>query len=345
MLSALAACAPNAGPSPTMDTQRIATLDVAPENVAESRLWDGQIEAVQQAELTAQTAGTVDAVLVDVSATVSRGQTVIKLAGIEQRAGAAAAAAGTAAAKAQTLEAEATYARYLELSKKNYVSKQQLDQALATRNAAQANWRAAQALAVQATQQQAYADIRAPFSGIVSQRLVEPGESVAPGQPLLRIFNPQRFRIQLQVPQSLAQSIRQASGAIIQLAEGAPFKATEVQVYPSADPQARSVTVRIQLPDERQGLMPGQVARVSFPGIGSDESIWLPLTAIWQRGELRGAYVVTDTDVQLRQLRLGESRNGRIQVLSGLQTGEHVATDPKQAAMALSAYRDAAAAP
>jgi len=339
ILAVMAACTPKTGPLPAMDTHSIATLSVQPESSSAARPWDGQIEAVQQAELTAQTAGTIDAVLVDINATVSRGQLVIKLAGIEQRAGAAAAAAGTAAAKARALEAETTYARYLELSKKNYVSTQQLDQALATRNAAQANWRAAQAQAVQASQQQAYAQIRAPFSGIISQRLVEPGESVAPGQPLLRIFNPQQFRIQLQVPQSLAESLHLVSEADIQLADGTQLKAADVQVYPSADAEARSVTVRIALPEGRQDLMPGQVARVSFPGMAKDQSVWLPLAAVWQRGEVRGVYVVTDTGVQLRQLRLGDSSAGRIQVLSGLQIGERVASDPAQAAMALTAYR------
>jgi multidrug resistance efflux pump len=94
------------------------------------------------------------------------------------------------------------------LAKQQYISRQQLDQALAAKNAAVANARAAEAAVSQASQQADYTEIRAPYDGVLSQRLVEPGESVAPGQPLLRVFNPDRFRIQIQVPQGVAAAIR-----------------------------------------------------------------------------------------------------------------------------------------
>jgi RND family efflux transporter MFP subunit len=335
----LAACSPSPEAVPAMDTRAITSLDLQAQVQAGTSQWDGVIEAVQQADLTAQTAGRVGAVLVDVNDAVQPNQLLLRLTGVEQQAGANAALAQVAAVKAQALEAESTYRRYAGLAAKQFVSKQQLDQALAARNAAQAQVLAAEAQAAQAMQQNDYTQVRAPFTGIVSERLVEPGESVTLGQPLLRVFNPAQLRIQVQVPQRVAEVLRRNPVAEIVLDDGMTLPAEQVVVYPSADAQAHSVTVRVLLPKTEKALKPGQIAKVVFAIAAGAEALWLPETAIWRRGELSGVYVVTDKTVLLRQLRLGETRAGRVEVLSGVSAGERIAADPAQAALALAAFK------
>ena len=188
-------------------------------------------------------------------------------------------------------------------------------------------------------QQNDYTQVRAPFAGIVSERLVEPGESVSMGQPLLRVFNPAQLRIQVQVPQRVADVLRQNPEADIILDDGVTVPAERVVVYPSADAQAHSVTVRVLLPKTEKAMKPGQVAKVVFAIAAATDALWLPESAIWRRGELSGVYVVTDKTVLLRQLRLGESRAGRVEVLSGVTAGERIADDPAQAALALAAFK------
>lgn len=339
MSLAIAACSPSPVTTPAMDTGALKTLDLQAQGQAGASQWDGVIEAVQQADLTAQTAGRVGTVFVDVNDAVQPNQLLLRLTGIEQQAGANAALAQVAAVKAQALEAESTYRRYAGLAEKQFVSKQQLDQALAARNAARAQVLAAEAQAAQAMQQNDYTQVRAPFAGIVSERLVEPGESVTMGQPLLRVFNPAQLRIQVQVPQRVADVLRQNPEADITLDDGVTLPAEQVVVYPSADAQAHSVTVRVLLPKTEKALKPGQVAKVVFAIAAATDALWLPESAIWHRGELSGVYVVTDKTVLLRQLRLGESRAGRVEVLSGVIAGERIAADPAQAALALAAYK------
>jgi RND family efflux transporter MFP subunit len=322
-----------------MDTSAINTLDLQSQGQDGVSQWDGVIEAVQQADLTAQTAGRVGAVLVDVNDTVQPNQLLLRLTGVEQQAGANAALAQVSAVKAQALEAESTYRRYAGLAAKQFVSKQQLDQALADRNAARAQVLAAEAQAAQAMQQNDYTQVRAPFAGIVSERLVEPGESVSMGQPLLRVFNPAQLRIQVQVPQRVADVLRQNPEADITLDDGVTVPAEQVVVYPSADAQAHSVTVRVLLPKTEKAMKPGQVAKVVFAIAAATDALWLPESAIWRRGELSGVYVVTDKTVLLRQLRLGESRAGHVEVLSGVTAGERIAADPAQAALSLAAFK------
>jgi hypothetical protein len=66
---------------------------------------------------------------------------------------------------------------------------------------------------------------------------------------------------------------------------------------------------------------------------------WIPESAVWHRGELSGVYVITSKNILLRQLRLGEIRNGKVQIVSGVSAGERIATDPSQAALALASYK------
>jgi len=336
---AIAACSPSPESAPVMDTGTIKTLDLQTQGQAGVSQWDGVIEAVQQADLTAQTAGRVSAVLVDVNDAVQPKQLLLRLTGIEQQASVDSAQAQVAAVKAQAQEAESTYRRYAGLAEKQFVSKQQLDQALAARNAARAQVLAAEAQTAQAMQQNDYTQVRAPFAGIVSERLVEPGESVSMGQPLLRVFNPAQLRIQVQVPQRVADVLRHNPEADITLDDGVTLPAEQVVVYPSADAQAHSVTVRVLLPKTEKALKPGQVAKVAFAIAAGTDALWLPESAIWRRGELSGVYVVTDKTVLLRQLRLGETRAGRVEVLSGVSAGERIAVDPAQAALALAAFK------
>jgi RND family efflux transporter MFP subunit len=339
LCAALASCSSDTGTPPAMDLRGIEAITPQSQTTGAASRWDGVIEAVQQADLTAQTAGRVATVLVDVNDRVRSGQVLLRLSGVEQRAGAEAARAQAAAARAQAVEAEATYQRYAGLAKQQYISKQQLDQALAAKNAAVANARAAEAAVAQAAQQADYTEIRAPYDGVLSQRLVEPGESVAPGQPLLRVFNPDRFRIQIQVPQGVAAAIRKAPQAEVTLVDGTTLTAESVLVYDSADASSHSVSVRVQLPKTETPLVPGQVASVRFAVAITDSRIWLPEKTIWRRGELSGAYVIGKDRLLLRQLRLGETREGTVEVISGLAEGDRVAADPVRAAQALAEYR------
>nr|MBP6437969.1 efflux RND transporter periplasmic adaptor subunit [Thermomonas sp.] len=210
------------------------------------------------------------------------------------------------------------------------------DSAVAARDAARAQL-------AQAAQQADYTVVRAPYSGIVSARLVEPGESVAPGQPLLAVYAPGALRIQVQVPQSQADAIRARPQARIELAGGEAFDAAQVVVFPAADPVTHSVGVRVLLADMPGAPAPGMTAKVVFPIAtnAAPSAVSLPASALMQRGEVSGVYVIAGNQVALRQLRLGQRSGDRVEVLAGLKPGERVAADPVAAVQALVAQRKA----
>lgn len=345
LLVALAGCgsepaAPTLPPLPALKT-----FEVDATGAAAGRAWDGVVEAVQQADLSAQTAGRVTTVAVDVDDRVRRGDVLLRLTAVEQQAGANTAQAQLRAARAAAAEAESNYRRFASLAGDQYVSRAQLDQARAARDSAVAARDAARAQLAQAAQQTDYTVVRAPFDGIVSARRVEPGESVAPGQPLLSMYAPGALRIEVQVPQSDAEAIRKVDRARIELADGRGLDAAQVVVYPAADPLTHSTGVRVVLPDVTPAPVPGVTAKVVFPiPAGGAASVALPAQALVQRGELSGVYVVDGDRIALRQLRLGARTGDRVEVLAGLRRGETVAADPVAAVQALAEQRAAAGA-
>lgn len=317
------------------------TYEVGQGSAASGSAWDGIVEAVQQADLSAQTGGRIREINVDIGDRVDRGEMLLRITAFEQRAGENAALAQLRAAEAAASEAESSYRRFDSLAAQQYVSRAQLDQARAARDSALAAKDAAQESLVQARQQAAYTVVHAPFDGIVSSRLVEPGETVAPGQPLVSMYAPGALRIEVQVPQSLGDAVRESGSARIELADGRGMDAAEVQVFPAADPSTHSVGVRVLLPDVDRAPRPGSTAKVVFPVASGAGVLRIPTTALVQRGELSGVYVVAGDRILLRQVRVGRSAGDHIEVLAGLKAGDRIAADPVAAAQALAARREA----
>lgn len=341
-LLALAACGSGQKTAGLPPLPKLDTMAVQAGGAGQGRAWDGVIEAVQQADLSAQTAGRVVAVDADVNDRVAAGTVLLRLTAVEQQAGADVARAQLRSAEAAAAEAEATFARYSALASKQLVSRLQIDQLRAARDSAIAARDAARAQLAQAGQQADYTVVRAPFAGIVSARRVEPGESIANGQSLMSLYAPGALRIQVQVPQSDADAIRAARRAQVVLADGRGIDATEVTVFPSADPATHSVGVRVILPALKDPPQPGATAKVVFAMAGGAAVLQIPRSALVERGEISGVYVLDGNRLALRQLRLGQGVGGRVEVLAGLTSGETIALDPVAAQQALAAQRKAA---
>jgi RND family efflux transporter MFP subunit len=228
-----------------------------------------------------------------------------------------------------------------------YVSRAQSDQARAARDSAAAARDAASAQLAQAAQQAAYTVVRAPFDGVVARRDVEPGESISPGQPLMSVYAPGALRIEVAVPQTRAEAIRRDLRASVLLPGGRTVVPAKVTVFPVADVASHSVNVRIELPDLDPMPAPGTTAKVVFnadasPTGSSGAMLRIPATAVAQRGELSGVYVRKGNRLMLLQLRLGAHDGDMVEVISGLNAGDKVASDPVAALQAVTAQRKAA---
>ena len=302
---------------------------------------DGVAEAINQGTVSAQTAGRVLAVNVDVDDYVGQGDVIVEIEDVEHQARVSQANANLQATVAQRQDAEIEFRRIQGVFAKQAVSQAEMDKAGTALKQARAGEKAAEAAAEQALQQLEYTRIRAPYNGIVTERLVEVGESVQPGQPLISGLSLEQMRISVDVPQNLVELIRKERQAQVEVG-GRWVMAESVTVFPVADPRSDTFEVRLQLPAAVEDVFPGMYVKVGFVA-GSQPALVVPLAAVVSRSEVVAVYVVDeDGRVHFRHIRLGSPAGmAHVSVLSGLDEGELVATDPVAAGILLKSQRSA----
>ena len=313
----------------------IPAIAVQQQTLPREQVLDGVVEAVHQSTVSAQTAGRVEEIMVDVNDFVAQGAPIVRIRNIEQRAGLDQAQAGLREAQARFTEAQAEYERIRGVYERQVVPKAQMDAATAALDAAKARLEAAQAGVAQAKESLGYTIVNAPYSGIVLERHVHLGETVQPGKPLMTGFSLDELRVVANVPQRLIAAVRQQSQARVLPANGETgISAIKLTFFPYADPQSNVFKVRVYLPPKTAGLYPGMFVKTAFR-VGEESRLTIPRQALAQRGEVSAVYVVKDGRVSLRQVRPGRSQGEMVDILAGLEPGETVALDPIQAGVYL----------
>ncbi len=315
--------------------QKLLTASVAYREVAQTYAADGVVEAVKQSTVAAQIGGRVTEVNFRVGDWVRQGQVIARIDETTVSQQAAGSQAQVAAARALLDNARLNLERNRQLVAQNFVSKAGLDRAESEFRAAEAGYKAALAGSGQASATKGFATIAAPYSGVVSAVHVETGDTVFPGRPLMSGFDPSGLRIVANLAQTRLAALK--PGELPQIEVPALkkwFQAQRQTVLPLADPRSLSVQVRLDLPADTTGLLPGMFARAHFV-TGRAKKLLAPASAVIRRSEMTGVYVVAASGaVQLRQVRLGVASPEGVEVLSGLRPGEQVALDPVRAGLA-----------
>lgn len=311
----------------------VAAVPVVSEVTPRERIWDGTVEAVNQSTVSAQTSGRVAELGYDVNDFVPKGAVIVRFTDTEQRAALRIANANLEEAKARLDEAGKEYQRITTMFENETVSKARFEQAKANHAAAEARSNAARSGVTAAEEQLEYTVVRAPFAGIVAKRFIEPGELVTPGQPIMSGLSLQSLRVNVDVPQSMFNPIREIGKAFI-YADDQRIAAQSLTFYPVADPITNSFTVRVNLPDDSATLFPGMFVKVGFV-VGETQRLLVPQEAVVRRSELTAVYILANGQITLRQVRLGHHHDSRIEILAGAAESELVATDPVQAGIYL----------
>jgi multidrug efflux pump subunit AcrA (membrane-fusion protein) len=171
----------------------------------------------------------------------------------------------------------------------------------------------------------------APFDGVIVRKVVEVGDTVQPGQPMLNYADVEYLQVEVDVPARLRPGLR--DGMMVQAELDPDNRRVPVrvaQIFPMADPQRHTVKIKFDLP---QGVSePGMYAKVLIPDLNAPARAnpVIPSTAVRYNGSLPGVYVVNERgEPQLRLIRVGEALSGNmVTVLSGLRAGERVLTNP-----------------
>ncbi|WP_153111603.1 efflux RND transporter periplasmic adaptor subunit [Propionivibrio limicola] len=314
----------------------ILTAPVTQTPAADVYVADSTLQAIRQSVVSAQVSGRVLQLAVRAGDAVKAGQVIVRIDDRELVSSEASARAATSEAQANLARAELDLKRAQELAKRNFVSAAALDQAENAVNASRARVSSLRANAEAASTTRSHAVVTAPYDGYVASTSVDVGDMATPGKPLLTLFEPGKLRAVSYVPDTEMARLRARLSTTppeIELS-GKVVTGAQTTVLPAADPGTRTTEIRVDLPTG-VAAVPGQFARTRFalPAVESVHRLSIPAAAVLRRGELTAVYVKTaDGRFQQRQVRLGEAmREGRVEILSGLKAGEHVALEPVKA--------------
>ena len=172
-----------------------------------------------------------------------------------------------------------------------------------------------------------YGQLRAPFAGVVIKKMAFEGEVAAPGKPLLQIQDIQNLELSLNVPESQIDKIHLRQRLDVEFpALGKSMSASVRQIVASTDPASRTFEARIALANPQRKLLPGMFGRVKIPQAAKNRLL-IPNTSLVQRGGLQGVFVA-GPKAEFRMIKTGEAENGRVEVLSGLTSGDKLILSP-----------------
>lgn len=324
---------------------------------AEASNWEttreitGTVRARTSAEIASRLTAYVRQVRVQVGEAVRAGQTLVVLDSrdleaalrqalqAQQEATAARAEAenAIAAASAQLELARVTHSRMQELFAKKSISNQEYDEAAAKLRLAEANHQMAlarrrqvEAKIAQAAEAvknaeiaRGWAEITAPFAGVITEKRVEEGKLAVPGAVLFVLEQSGSYRLEVPVEESLLPRLRRGQSVEVMLdALDQTLRAPIGEIVPQLDPGSRAGLVKIDLPPLPQ-LKTGMSGRARFRA-GVEQVLAIPEGALRRQGALELIFVAEQGQARSRLITVGESRDGRVRVLSGLSAGEAV---------------------
>jgi len=317
----------------TQAAEQAAVAPVQYREVEQTYSVEGVVEATRQSTVSAQISGRIKEINFDVGSRVNKGQVILRIDERETAQALAGSNAQVLQAQATLQNAKANYERSKQLFEQKFISQAALDKSQADYQVARAQAAASEAGASQASLEHGYSSVVAPYGGGVAARLVEVGEMVSPGKPLMVGFDPSEMRVVVSVPQYKLPDIGAHPKVMVEVPSlNRWITAASTIVQPLADARTHSTQVRVYLPANETGIYPGMFVRAHFV-VGKANRLVIPASAVLHRSEVVAVYVVDEKGgVKLRQVRLGETTaNGEVEVLAGLNPGEKVALDPIKA--------------
>lgn len=269
----------------------------------------GETRAADTARISAKVMGAIEEMPVALGQSARQGELLVRIAAPEM-------SARVAQAEAQLNLVRRSLTRERALLGKNAST------ADATRNLAD-QAAAAEAGLQEARAMLAYAELRAPFDGRVARTFADVGSQAAPGAPLLDFEGDGAIEIAAGLPASLAASLEVGSRATVENpADGARFEVELTELSSSIDPQSRTIAARFAAIGD-VSISTGQFVRILIPS-GRSVRLLVPSEAVSSFGQMERVFVASEGRAEMRLVKTGAARDGGIEILSGLESGETI---------------------
>ncbi len=341
LFTGLAGCSGPNTPSPPDRAVAAETVIVGSTSTSPSVSIAGVVKPHLEADLSAQIVAPVVAVNKREGDHFRKGELLVRLhapalqAGVTQSdAALQSAQMQESAAATQAKLATDNLGRYTQLRERRSVTPYELDQVRAQSMAAQAQQQSAAAQvsaarAALAAQQANAADanLYAPFDGVVTRRMADPGAMAAPGVPLLHLQSTGQKDVEFSVPDGLLSSLHIGSVVPASLNGNIAIDVKVADIAPAGDPGSHSFVVKANLPSSAAWNV-GTVVQVQLPARGLAQNVAVPSRALIQQGGLDAVLAVApDGRATVRYVTLGNASGGETQVLTGLHPGERIVAE------------------
>ena len=302
--------------------QRVEAVDITDRIEA-----TGELLAKERAQIAAEVGGRVTEILIDEGSAAAQGAAVLTIDPERRTLERDSARARVTESHAALVEQERDYERLKTLHQRGVASQTQVDQSETQLKLARSRRSAAEAEL--GMQERALADaiVKAPFAGLVADRLVSRGEFVAPGQKLFELVSLDPIEVEFHLTEIDSSRVKIGNDVAVRVAPfpDESFSATVTIVSPTIDSRTRTLRVKAQLANADGRLRPGLFARVDL-GIATREGVpMIPEESVLQRAD--GAVVfraLPDHRVERRVIEVGAHHGGMVEVVKGLAPGDLV---------------------
>ncbi|MCL2777786.1 MAG: efflux RND transporter periplasmic adaptor subunit [Polyangiaceae bacterium] len=309
---------------------KVEIVAVAERPMPEYLTLTGTLRASQESEVAADASGKVTATYVERGQRVKQGDTLALLDARSATLTARAANAQTELARAQLDQAKKECDRVQALYKSGAISQAEYDRT--TSQCATTQWSAAAAQAQQQSAQKIVADavIRAPFSGVVGERLVNVGQYVQSSTKIVSLYDPDPLRLELTVPEANVGAIKAdmpVTFTVASFGEDHPFSGAVKFISPNVRPATRDLVVEALCPNGDGKLRPGMFA-VANLAVGERNVPVVPSSTLLKADTGPRVFVVLDKRIQERIVQLGGEKDGFVGIVAGVNAGENVVDKP-----------------
>lgn len=226
--------------------------------------------------------------------------------------------------------------RWEKLRKTDSVSAQEADTQASGYKQAQANLAAAEANVHRLEQLEGFKEVYAPFSGVLTRRLVDPGALInagdgGTGRELFDMARVDPLRVFTSVPQAYSPFIRVGEKTFITLQEmpGQKFVALVARTAEAIDPNTRTLLTEVDVPNPDGRLLPGSFGEVHFKVGNNVDKVTVPVNAMLFRSQgAQVAVIGPDNKVQLRPINIGRDYGTSLEILGGVSPDDRIVINP-----------------
>ncbi|NCS64911.1 MAG: hypothetical protein COS39_09025 [Hydrogenophilales bacterium CG03_land_8_20_14_0_80_62_28] len=283
----------------------------------------GRVQARVPVTLSARVTAVVVAIEADIGDRVRKDQVLVRLDDRDLMARVASATASLARARADLALAESNQRRDREVFEKGYISAVAMDTTAMLRQAKVAEVAAVVQELKLAEAQASYANLRAPMAGIVVARLAEPGDTAAPGAPILRLVDPATLQTVARIDETEAGRVQPGMPAVIRLRTGGEVAGKVARIGLEADAAAREFEVEIAFDEPPARFAIDQEAKVAIR-VGTVRGLLIPASAVIRQDGQPGVLVARDGRARFQPVETGFSSNGMVMVIKGLSASDAI---------------------